>query len=157
MLYRKVKDELERIPARDSVSTDIGRSQVARRAARSKSIIQGASLLLVNDVPEQMSNVEIMRNLEIDVHVETSSEGALRTLSDHTYNVVVSDMERYGIQDDGINLLNQMRKQEIYVPIIFTVGRFNPYLGTPPFAFGITNKVDECLNLVFDTLERTRG
>lgn len=158
LLYRKVKDELEKIPARDSVSTDLGRSQVARRAARSKPVIQGASLLLVNDVPEQMSHViEIMRNLEINVHVETSSEEALRALSDHTYNVVVSDMERYGIEDDGVNLLNQMRKQGFHQPIIFTVGKFNPSLGTPPFAFGITNRVDECINLVFDALERTRG
>jgi len=29
------------------------------------------------------------------------------------------------------------------VPVIFTVGRFDPALGTPPFAFGITNRVDE--------------
>lgn len=158
LLYRKVKDELEKIPARDSVSTDLGRSQVARRATRSETLINGASLILVNDVPEQMSHViEIMRDLDIDVHVETSSEGALRALSDSTYHVVVSDMERDGIQDEGINFLDAMRKQEIHVPVIFTVGRFNPSLGTPPFAFGITNRVDECLNLVFDALERTRG
>jgi hypothetical protein len=50
-----------------------------------------------------------------------------------------------------------MRDQSILVPVIFTVGRFNPALGTPPFAFGITNKVDECLNLLFDALERTIG
>jgi hypothetical protein len=66
-------------------------------------------------------------------------------------------MERYGIQDDGIKLLSQMCKQGFHVPIIFIVGRLNPSLGTPPFAFGITNRVDECLNLVFDALERTRG
>ena len=57
----------------------------------------------------------------------------------------------------GINLLNQMRKHGFHVPLIFTIGRFNPSLGTPPFAFGVTNRVDECLNLVFDALERTRG
>ena len=50
LLYRKVKDELERIPARESVSTESGRSQVARRAARIATVIRGARLLLVNDI-----------------------------------------------------------------------------------------------------------
>jgi PleD family two-component response regulator len=158
LLYRKVKDELEKIPARDSVSSDLGRSQVARRAARSEPVLKGARLLLVNDIPEQMSHViEIMRDLHIDVQVETSSEGALHALYNGTYHVIVSDMERYGVQDEGIRFLGQIREQCIDVPVIFTVGRYKPSLGTPTFAFGITNRVDECLNLVFDALERTRG
>ena len=158
LLYRKVKDELERIPARESVSTESGRSQVARRAARIATVIRGARLLLVNDIPAEMSHViEIVRDLGLYVQVETSSEGALRALSSDTYHVVISDMERDAVADEGIRFLKQMRERGILIPLIFTVGRFNPALGTPPFAFGITNRVDECLNLVFDVLERTRG
>jgi CheY-like chemotaxis protein len=158
LLYRKVKDDLEKIPARESVSTELGRSQVARRAARSENVIRGACLLLVNDFPNQMSHVmEILRMLGTDVRVETSSEGALRALSSNTYHVVISDMERNAVQDEGIRFLRQIREKGILIPVIFTVGRFNPALGTPAFAFGITNRVDECLNLVFDALERARG
>ena len=158
LLYRKVKDELERIPARESVSTESGRSQVARRAARIETVIRGARLLLVNDIPAEMSHViEILRDLGLDVQVETCSEGALRALSGHTYHVVISDMQRDAVEDEGIRFLKQIRERGILIPLIFTVGRFNPALGTPPFAFGITNRVDECLNLVFDVLERTRG
>jgi CheY-like chemotaxis protein len=158
LLYRKVKDELERIPGRESVSTESGRSQVARRAARIATVIRGARLLLVNDIPAEMAHViEILRDLGLDVQVETSSEGALHALSSDTYHVVISDMERDGVENEGISFLKQMRERSILIPLIFTVGRFNPALGTPPFAFGITNRVDECLNLVFDVLERTRG
>jgi CheY-like chemotaxis protein len=158
LLYRKVKDELEKIPARESVSTESGRSQVARRAARIEAVIRGGRLLLVNDIPEEMSHVaEILRDLGLDVHVETSSEDALRALSSATYHVVISDMQRGAVEDEGIRFLNRMREQGILIPVIFTVGRFDPALGIPPFAFGITNRVDECLNLVFDVLERTRG
>jgi CheY-like chemotaxis protein len=158
LLYRKVKDNLEKIPAHESVSTELGRSQVARRAARSESVIRGARLLLVNDIPDQMSHVmEILRTLGIDVGVQTSSKSALQALSTDTYHVVISDMERDSVQDEGIRFLRQMREKGIRIPVIFTVGRFKPALGTPAFAFGITNRVDECLNLVFDALERARG
>lgn len=158
LLYTKIKGDLERIPARESVSTEVGRSQVARRAARSLNVIRGARLLLVNDIPDQMSHViNILRDIGTHVTIEISSERALRTLSTSTYHVVISDMERDGVPDEGIRFLKCMQDQRILIPVIFTVGRFDPALGTPAFAFGITNKVDECLNLVFDALERVRG
>ena len=158
LLYRKIKDELEKIPGGESVSTEVGRSQVARRAARSQNLFRGARLLLVNDIPNQMSYViEILRNLGIEVVIETSSEDALRALSNGTYHVVISDMERDAVPDEGIRFLKKMRDQGIVIPVIFTVGGFNPALGTPAFAFGITNRVDECLNLVLDALERALG
>ena len=119
LLYRKVKDELERIPARESVSTESGRSQVARRAARIATVIRGARLLLVNDIPAEMAHViEILRDLGLVVQVETSSEGALRALSSDTYHVVISDMERDAVEDEGIRFLKQMRERGILFPLI---------------------------------------
>jgi DNA-binding NtrC family response regulator len=112
----------------------------------------------VNDNPGEMWHViNILSSLGLKVQVETSSEDALRTLSNHYYHVVISDMQRGTVEDEGITFLRKMRDKGILAPVIFTVGRFNPARGTPPFAFGITNKVDECLNLLFDALERTRG
>jgi len=158
LLYRKVKREIEKIPAHESLSTEFGRSQVARRAARIERVIRGTRVLLVNDIPQEVSYViEILRDIGLDVQIETSSDDALRAVSKETYHVIISDMMRGAIEDEGIRFLKRMREKEIPSPVIFTVGRFNPDLGTPPFAFGITNRVDECLNLVFDALERTRG
>jgi len=158
LLYRKVKYELENIPVRESVSTEFGRSQVARRAARIETVIRGARLLLVNDIPEEMSHViKILRDLGVDVQIETSSDGALRAISNETYDVVISDMKRGAVEDEGVRFLKRMREGGTLLPVIFTARRFTPALGIPPFAFGMTNRVDECLNLVFDVLERTRG
>jgi CheY-like chemotaxis protein len=158
LLYSKVKEGLEKIPARESVSSEVGRSQVARRAARIENIIRDASVLLVNDNPGEMWHVvNILSSLGIKLQVENCSEDALRALANDYYHVVISDMQRGTVEDEGIKFLKKMRDQGILVPVIFTVGRFNPERGTPPFAFGITNKVDECLNLLFDALERTRG
>ena len=74
-------------------------------------MIRGARLLLVNDIPAEMSHViEIVRDLGLYVQVETSSEGALRALSSDTYHVVISDMERDAVEDEGIRV--RRRKPE---------------------------------------------
>lgn len=158
LLYLKVKDNLEKIPARELVSTALGRSQVARRAARLATVIRGARLLVVNDVPQEMSEVSvILRSLGVEVQVVTTTGAALKALSGGSFDAVVSDMRRGTANDEGIRFLEKTRNSGFDLPVVFTVGQFNPALGTPPFAFGITNKVDELLNLLFDALERTRG
>ncbi len=158
LLYRKVKEGLEKVPSMEALSTELGRSQVARRAARIPNLIRGADVLLVNDIPDEMSQVtDMLRGLGLNVQVETSSENALSALANHTFSTVISDMRRGTVEDEGVRFLKTMRDQGILVPVIFTIGRLNPALGTPPFAFGITNRVDELLNLLFDVLERTRG
>jgi CheY-like chemotaxis protein len=158
LLYLKVKDNLDKIPANKGVSTALGRSQVARRAARLATVIPDARLLIVNDVPDEMAHVAlILRSLGMEVRVVTTTEAALEALCEDSFDAVVSDMRRGTVNDEGIRFLEKTRKSGFDVPVVFTVGQFDPALGTPPFAFGITNRVDELLNLLFDALERTRG
>jgi CheY-like chemotaxis protein len=158
LLTRKVKEELDRIPQTDRVSTEQGRSQVARRAARLHDLLAGARVLLVNDVPSGMSYViQLLQGLSIDVQVSTSTADAIRWLTTGRFDAVISDMARGAVQDEGIRFLSQMRSLQLAQPVIFTVGRYDPSLGTPPYAFGITNRVDELLNLLFDAMERSRG
>jgi CheY-like chemotaxis protein len=158
LLYRKVKEGLERVPGSPSVTTEPGRSQVARRAARLQGVIQGANVLLVNDVPAEMSYViELLNDVGIATHVSTSSEDAIAVLNGRKFNAVISDMRRGSVEDEGIRFLGMMREARVKVPVVFSVRRLDPTRGVPPFAFGITNRVDELLHLVFDALERTRG
>ena len=158
LLALRVKENLDKIPKIGSSSTEAGKSQVARRIARLDRVIKGAKVLLINDVPGQMRHVvALLREVEIDVRVCENSESALKLSSEITFDAIISDMERHGVQDEGIRFLNILRERSSVPPVIFTVGRFDPALGTPGFAFGITNRVDECLNLLFDALERVRG
>jgi CheY-like chemotaxis protein len=158
LLIRKVKEELERIPQRDAVSTEQGRSQIARRMARGQALLRGARILLVNDVPRQMSVViGMLRDLSVEVDVATSSDEALRLLSSNAYEVIISDVQRDGVEDEGLRFLARARAAGLQIPVIFTLARLDPARGTPPFAFGITNRIDEMLNLVCDALERVRG
>jgi CheY-like chemotaxis protein len=158
LLTTKVKKELDQIPRSDRVSTEAGRRQVSRRAAKLRELLSGARILLVNDVPSDMAHVvRILRGLTVEVIVATTSEAALQNLIAGPFDVVISDMQRGVVEDDGIRLLSEMRSRHLAHPVIFTVGRFDPSRGTPPYAFGITNRVDELLNLVFDALERLKG
>jgi hypothetical protein len=66
-------------------------------------------------------------------------------------------MVRGSEQTAGLDLIREMRSRNRIEPVILTVARYEPERGVPPYAFGITNRVDELLNLLFDALERTRG
>jgi CheY-like chemotaxis protein len=158
LLTRRVKENLDQISTIGSSSTEAGKSQVARRIARLDRVIKGAKILVVNDVPDQMRHVvALLRELDIDVTVCEDSESALVLTNDVKFDAIISDMERKGVQDEGIRFLNDLRRSPSSAPLIFSIGRLDPALGTPPFAFGITSRVDECLNLLFDALERVRG
>jgi DNA-binding NtrC family response regulator len=89
--------------------------------------------------------------------VATTSDEAMSLFGQNQFNVVVSDMRRGPTPDEGMRFLNRMRLNGINLPTIFTVGQYEPGRGTPAHAFGITNRVDELLNLLFDVFERARG
>ncbi len=115
-------------------------------------------MLLVNDVPLEMSGViSILTDLGIKVEVAAESDDALKARTSKQFDLVISDMMRNNIPDEGMRFLARMRRHDLKLPTIFTVGRFKPDLGTPAYAFGITNRIDELLNLTFDALERVRG
>jgi CheY-like chemotaxis protein len=136
LLEISVKEHLDRIPSKEAVSTELGRSQVARRATLLHEIVKGARVLLVNDVPEQMSGVvNILNDLGVIVEVATNSDEALSALGKSHLDLVISDMARDNVPDEGLRFLSRMRGNKGSVPIIFTVGRFRPELGTPPIRF----------------------
>jgi CheY-like chemotaxis protein len=101
--------------------------------------------------------VALLESLGLNVTIATTTEQALEEVNARPFDLVVSDMRRDGDAIAGLTLLKSMRDAGIRTPLIFTVGRYEPDRGVPAGAFGITNRVDELLNLVFDALERTRG
>lgn len=99
----------------------------------------------------------MMEALHVRVDITTNTDQAIESLRRKVYHVLVSDMRRGLVPDEGLKMLTKIRQERIYQPTIFTVGRFDPTIGTPAYAFGITNRVDELLNLIFDVLERVKG
>lgn len=153
-----IKKELERIAETEPAGTEESRDQVARRAQRIKKVIEGGRILLVNDFPDSMRQViSILKSLGLSVEISTSTSQALSQMTTNAYDVIISDMKRGDVVDEGLRFLNETIKRGIIRPTIFTVGHYEPDRGVPPLAFGITNRVDELLNLIFDALERVRG
>ena len=158
LLEQRIKGKLETIPASEGATTLQGRDQVSRRAVRLHDVIRGARVLVVNDVPSEMRHVvSILRQLGIDVEMVTSSDEATARLRQSAFDVILSDIRRGTRPDEGLRFLESIRRDGLVRPTIFTAGTYQPERGTPPFAFGITNRVDELLNLLFDALERRRG
>lgn len=153
-----VKEQLDRAAETVPAGSESDRNQVSRRAERIASLLPNSRLLLVNDIPAEMFQVtRILQELNIHVDVVTSTAEALDALMRQPYDVVISDMRRGEVPDEGLRFIRESRARGIYRPTILSVGQFNPDQGTPPYAVGITNRVDELLNLVFDVLERVRG
>lgn len=153
-----IKEELTKAAGQNPEVKEKALEQVTRRSQRIASIIQGAKLLLVNDIPEQMINVQrILQSLGVVVDVARTTQAALTMMAQTHYDVIVSDMSREGIPDEGLRFLKESIKRSVNRPTIFTVANFDRSRGVPAYAFGITNRVDEMLNLIFDVLERTRG
>lgn len=158
IIQNMVKDALDAASGSQPVGSQHAQNQVARRAQRLAPILRGARILLVNDVPDEMRHViRVLRELDVEVVVVTSTDMALAMLEADSFDGVISDMKRGNEPDAGTKLIHAMRERDLHRPTILTPGRYEAKLGTPPFAFGITNRVDELLNLLFDSLERTRG
>jgi CheY-like chemotaxis protein len=158
LVQQAVRKGLDAAARSQNVGPESALNQVARRAERMSPLLPGARVLIVNDVPAEMQHVvRILRDLRLEVTVATTTETGIALLGSNSFDVVVSDMRRGGEFDAGIQLIREMRGRGLDCPTILTPGRFEPERGTPPYAFGITNRVDELLNLLFDVLERARG
>ena len=159
-LEASIRQGLEQVAAStpESVGGREERTQVARRASRLRDLIHGAKYLLVNDNPREMLGVvRLLDEMAISVTTVESTEDALMALERDRFDVVNSDMRRGSNVTAGLDLLREMRSRGHEEPVILTVGHYEPGKGVPAHAFGITNRVDELLNLVFDALERVRG
>lgn len=132
------------------------RSQVLRRAQGLAPILRGASLLWVDDNPENnRTEQRILRTLGIKIDEARSTDAGLKMLSQSSYDALISDMNR-NIPDAGLQLLKEARERGYKLPVIFYTGYADPTRGTPPYALGIADQPAELLHYVFDALERQR-
>jgi CheY-like chemotaxis protein len=131
---------------------------VLKRAQRVASVLKGAQLLWVDNNPENnLYEREMLRALGISVALARSTSEGLAMLARTKYDVVISDMERDGIPDEGLRFLTEMRTRGLFRRTIFYIGVVDWERGTPPYAFGITNRPDDLLHYVLDVLERERS
>jgi CheY-like chemotaxis protein len=134
------------------------RSQVIRRAERHSDILQGARILWVDDNPgNNIYVVELLNSFAVFVHQVRTTAEALSALAHDQYDLAISDMERDGVADEGLRFVKQAREHGLYRWTVFWIADYDPNLGTPPHALGITNRADHLLHYIMDALERERS
>jgi CheY-like chemotaxis protein len=135
------------------------------RAARERSIVEGAEILWVDDRPSNNRNEgRMLRSFGAMITFACSTDEALRALGDadeqhQPFDIILSDIARDVPDHDpkaGIAMLPRLRAAKHFQPVIFYVGRFNGDAPTPAGAFGITIRPDELLMLCLDALARVR-
>ena len=73
--------------------------------------------------------------------ISTTTE-ALKRLLGRPFDLILSDMDRDGCSDAGMELLRKLRLSGCPIPLIFYVGKVDPNRGVPVGAFGIKEPAD---------------
>ncbi len=143
------------LPGGISLPVRVVYSPALRRAQMLGPVLHRAQLLWVDDNPDSVEHlIGILSSLGATIDLVTSSNEALDRIADKKYHVIISDIERKGVPNAGLDFLRALQKREPYPKIVFFITNLDPKQGTPPGAFGITNSGEELLHLVFDALER---
>ena len=130
---------------------------VLARAIKVQSVFEGATILWVDDRPENnLPFRQLLRELGAGVEPARSNKEALKLASIDSFDLIVSDIKREEEIDTGIDGLKLLRSNGVKSPLIFYVFQVDPSLPTPSDALGITNRPDTLLHLIIDGLERSR-
>jgi CheY-like chemotaxis protein len=133
------------------------RKRVLKRVETHLDIFENAEILWVDDKPDNNSNEQKMfHELKVHVEIATSSSAAHALLTNNTYDLILSDIERNNDKTAGLKFLDEYKKKSERVPFIFYVGTLDTERPIPLGAFGITHRPDELLHLVLDVLERKK-
>jgi CheY-like chemotaxis protein len=134
------------------------RSRVLRRAQRVAPVLKGARLLWVDDDPTSNAyESSILESLGIIVDTAIATEEALQMIGHTDYHVIISDMKREGVPDQGLQFIKKIRSQNLDRRTIIYLGSFDDTRKIPAYVFGITNRPDHLLHYVMDVLERERS
>ncbi|MEM7024545.1 MAG: response regulator [Pseudomonadota bacterium] len=138
------------------------RKRALDRARQNLDLLAGRSILWVDDVPTNNRNERRMfRGLGVASEAVVSTEEAIARLErdESQFDVVLSDMLRDGDPAAGLKLIDRYDTLSggaaDRLPVILYIWDYDPKLGTPPGAFGITNRPDTLVHLVIDALSRT--
>ena len=153
-----IREELEKAAKKQKTEiSQEAKSKVERRLHRDIPLLHKMRVLWIDDNPGNITyESRILRSVGVHIDIVTSTEQALSMLSQNDYDLVISDIARDGVPDEGLRFLSEMRRRGLYRPIVFYVGANDWDRGIPPYAFGITNRVDHLLHYVMDIAEREK-
>ena len=133
----------------------VGSYSSIRRARIVARFLVGAKILWVDDHPGNNSNEKrTLEDFGLQVDQVRSTTEALNRLLGRPFDLILSDMDRDGDSNAGMELLTALRSSGCPIPLVFYVGKVDPTRGVPAGAFGIADEPEPLIHLVLDVLER---
>ncbi len=152
-----LEDRLEDAAAAHGMPISHGqRAALIARVDRSGGLLKRMRILWVDDVPSNNINEEaFLKRLGARIEwARTSAEAAASLSARDDYRLLIADMARPGDPDQGLGLLAAVRAVDRDIPIVIYCATDQQGRDRPAGLFGITNRPDELLQLVFDVRER---
>ena len=142
------------------------RQAALERAKGRRRVYEGAEILWADDRPSNNRNESrMLRSFGSIITFACRTDEARDAIAAAKVEARPFDLPLSDISRDlppppnpkaGLDMLAAFRQEGIDTPLIFHVGSLKPDAGTPPDAFGLTQRPDILLTLVGDVLERTR-
>jgi len=127
-----------------------------KRVSREGALVKGMRVLWVDDNPNNNTNeVLFLQGLGVNTTKSTTTADAITKMArGRRFDLVISDMVRAGDAQAGLALRDNMRAAATQIPLVIYCGTDQRGQDRPADLFGITNRPDELLHLVFDARER---
>ena len=156
--YGPLRQALDKALAKNSSAvTETERTRLLRRADFAAELLRGAQVLWVDDHPiNNLNERQILRSYGVFIDLARSTEEALDMLQAIRYDLIVSDMGRQGIKDEGLRLLETIPRITQPRPLIFYTIYSPEMRQRTSTAFAMTNRPDQLLHYIIDVLERER-
>ena len=135
--------------------TDAQKEALFRRMAYIKDIKHDIHALWFDDTPDcELSELRLILALGIKLDRAETPERAEKLIDNTSYDFIISDIWQQDNPKGGIEFFNNQIEKGIRIPTIFYITKYDEARGTPPYAFGITNRPNDLLHLVMDIIER---
>jgi CheY-like chemotaxis protein len=132
------------------------KSGALRRAEAHTSLLRKGSVLWVDDDPGRIDAERRMLNaFGVSVDIALDNVDGMSKISRRHYDCIISDIDRGTELESGLELARRMTGT-MRRWLIYYIADYDPSLGTPAHALGITNRPDHLLHYVLDAIERER-
>jgi CheY-like chemotaxis protein len=111
--------------------------------------------LWVDDIPSNNQyESKVLSTLGLVIDFAQTSDEAGQMISSKKYELVLSNISRNDVDEEGLLFHKKLLCKGIDIPMIFYIGHVDRNRGVPAFAFGIADMPNDLIHLVLDVIER---
>lgn len=139
----------------DNVVGQRDRMAALRRLSACAPLLRGSRILWVDDKPpNNFKERQLLEGLGVRFDLAAHSAEAEQFLRNHRYLLMLTDIDREDIADEGIRFAARAARLGIHVWTIGYTGTDQTGRSPPLHFFGITNRPDHLMHLICDVAQR---